>query len=334
VTSRSRGPSSGAAALKDVQAPVSDALERVVSEMWRIVATDSEFIRHISEHLLLMKGKMLRPTMLLLSSEVDGTSQDRSTAYAAVAELIHLATLVHDDAVDHSVLRRGMPTVNALFSHQVSVIMGDFLYSRALQELVRLADLEPLAVFTKASNDLTLGEMWQLAALDALAFSEQDYERLIRTKTAALFSATCEVGSLCGAPAHRDRLRAFGELFGMAFQIADDLLDYTEDSETTGKPAGLDLREHKVTLPLIATLRTVRPAGRKVIDELFEAPEPTDSQISAVVTVVRGEGGLEYARRRGEEYAERADEAISAVPESPARNALMDALDYVMDRRS
>jgi octaprenyl-diphosphate synthase len=334
VTNRSRGPSSGAAALKDVQAPVSDALERVVSEMWRIVATDSDFIQHISEHLLLMKGKMLRPTMLLLSSELEGAAESRNTAYAAVAELIHLATLVHDDAVDHSVLRRGMPTVNALYSHQVSVIMGDFLYSRALQELVRLGDLEPLAVFTKASNDLTLGEMWQLAALDALAFSEEDYERLIRTKTAALFSATCEVGALCGARTHRQGLRNFGELFGMAFQIADDLLDYTEDSETTGKPAGLDLREHKVTLPLIAALRTVQPSGRQVIDALFTASEPSDAQIAAVVSVVREEGGLDYARRRGDEYAARADEAISAIPESPARNALMDALDYVMDRRS
>ena len=234
--------------------------------MWRIVATDNPLVTDVNAHLLLAKGKMVRPTLLLLSSNVDGTPEPRATALAAVAELIHLATLVHDDAVDHSVLRRGRPTINALFSHQVSVIMGDFLYSRALSELVRLGDMEPLAVFTGASNALTLGEMRQLGALDALAFSEQDYDTLIESKTASLFAAACEVGALCGAQRHRKALTTFGQRLGMAFQVADDLLDYTEAQETTGKPTGLDLREHKVTLPLIFALRTMSPAARRRVD--------------------------------------------------------------------
>jgi octaprenyl-diphosphate synthase len=320
--------------LRLIQTPVQDGLRQVVEDMWRIVATDNPLVTDVNAHLLLAKGKMVRPTLLLLASRVDGSPEPRATTLAAVAELIHLATLVHDDAVDHSVMRRGRPTINALFSHQVSVIMGDFLYSRALSELVRLGDMEPLAVFTAASNALTLGEMRQLAALDALAFSEDDYDTLIESKTASLFAAACEVGSLCGAQRYRAALTRFGQRLGMAFQVADDLLDYTEAQETTGKPTGLDLREHKVTLPLIAALRTMSPRARKRVDALFSDPNPDDGLIAEVVDIVREEGGLEYARRRGEEFAQEAEEALAALPESPYRTSLMEAIGYVMDRRS
>lgn len=331
-----RTPTQGttAVSLHDIQAPVVEALARVHDEMVRIVAVDSALLNGVNEHLMLMRGKMVRPTLLLLSSGAAGTPEPRAAAYAAVVELIHLATLVHDDSVDHSVLRRGMPTINALFTHQVAVIAGDFLYSRAVQELVRLGDLEALRVFAKASNELTVGEMRQLSALDALAFSEEDYEFLIRAKTAALFSASCEVGALCGAVSHRDALQRYGALLGMAFQVVDDLLDYTEAAETLGKPAGLDLREHKVTLPLIYALRRMGRPSRAVVDELFATAEPTDEQIARVISIVRDEGGLEYARRRGDDYAEQAVSALAGLPETPAKAALFDTLTYILDRRS
>ena len=334
MTARANSSPPLADTLRHIQTPVKDGLRQVIDEMWRIVATDNPLVTDVNAHLLLAKGKMVRPTLLLLSSHVDGASEPRATTLAAVAELIHLATLVHDDAVDHSVMRRGRPTINALFSHQVSVIMGDFLYSRALSELVRLGDMEPLAVFTAASNALTLGEMRQLAALDALAFSEEDYDTLIESKTASLFAAACEVGSLCGAQRYRAPLTRFGQRLGMAFQVADDLLDYTEDQETTGKPTGLDLREHKVTLPLIAALRTMSPAARKRVEVLFADPNPDDGLIAEVVEIVREQGGLEYARHRGEEFAQEAEEALGALPESEYRSALAEAIGYVMDRRS
>jgi len=334
LTARANSSPPLADTLRQIQMPVQDGLRQVVEDMWRIVATDNPLVTDVNAHLLLAKGKMVRPTLLLLSSRVDGGSDSRATTLAAVAELIHLATLVHDDAVDHSVMRRGRPTINALFSHQVSVIMGDFLYSRALSELVRLGDIAPLAVFTAASNALTLGEMRQLAALDALAFSEDDYDTLIESKTASLFAAACEVGSLCGAQRHRGALTRFGQRLGMAFQVADDLLDYTEAQETTGKPTGLDLREHKVTLPLIAALRTMSPAARQRVDTLFADPSPEDTLIAEVVEIVREEGGLEYARRRGEEFAQEAEEALAELPPSPYRSSLGEAISYVMDRRS
>ena len=320
-------------ALREIQAPVRSQLDLAVEEMWRIVAMDGELMPDVTQHLMGMKGKMFRPTLLLLSSETEGQASDAAVTMAAVVELIHLATLVHDDAVDHSALRRGMPTINAIFSHEVSVIFGDFLYSRALLELVERGDLEPLRVFTRASNQLTLGEIRQLAAVDRLGFSEQDYDKLIKHKTAVLFRAACEVGSLSGAPRHREALGRFGERLGMAFQVADDLIDYTEQQETSGKPGGQDLKEHKVTLPLIAALRRLAPAARARVEALFAAPEPADALVEEVVGIVAEAGGLEYARARGEEFAQQAEEALATLPESPARAALADAIAYVMNRR-
>jgi octaprenyl-diphosphate synthase len=291
-------------------------------------------IEQVSGHLLQMRGKMFRPTLALLASETDGTPEARIVTLASIVELMHLASLVHDDSVDHSALRRGLPTVNSLFSHQVSVIMGDFLYSRALEALVALGDLELLRVLTNVSSQLTIGEMRQLAAVERLAFTEAEYASLIEAKTASLLGAACETGAMCGAPRHRAALRQFGGLLGMAFQVADDILDYTETSSVTGKPSGLDLREHKVTLPLIAALPRLSAAGRRQVEVLFATDVPTDAQIHEVVALVTEAGGIDAARRRGEQYASEADAALRGLPDTPARTALADAILYVMDRRS
>lgn len=323
-----------APALLEIQEPVRHKLARVPDEMWRIVKADAPIIAAANAHLRGMKGKMLRPTLLLLASELEEAGDGRETALAAVAELVHLASVVHDDSVDHSNVRRGQPTINALFSHQIAVIMGDYLYSKALAELVRLGDLEPLRAFTAASSEMTLGEMRQLASFDALGFSEADYWQLIHAKTASLLGAACEVGALCGAPAYRKAMRRYGDQLGMAFQVADDLLDYTEVESVTGKPSGNDLREHKVTLPLIAALPQMTAAQRSRVDGLFANPMPDDAEIADVVAIVTDCGGIEYARRKGAEFAEHAEAALAPVPASVPRQALSDALSYVIDRRS
>lgn len=323
-----------ASALLDIQAPIRARLDRVPDEMWRIVRADAPIVESVNAHLTGMRGKMFRPTILLLASQVQDTPDDRGVRMAAVTELIHLASVVHDDSVDHSPLRRGMPTINALFSHQVAVIAGDYLYSRALAELVSVGDLDLLQVLTFASNDMTLGELRQLASYDALQFSEQDYWQLLQAKTASLLSAAAEAGALCGAPRYRRELAKFGNRLGMMFQVADDLLDYTESMETTGKPSGNDLKEHKVTLPLIAAMKSMSRAQRDRVESLFAAPTPTDAQIADVVAIVHECGGIDAARRRGEEFAAEAEEALAGVPASEARTALIDTLAYVMERRS
>ena len=308
--------------LRDVQRPVAEELEQVVSELRRVIAADFPIVSEVNEHLLQMKGKLFRPTLLLLSDKASGANDSRAITLAAVVELIHLATLVHDDSVDHSVLRRGLPTINALFSHQIAVIMGDYLYSRAIIELVRLDAQEALRVLARVTNEMTVGEMRQLEAHDKLAYGEGAYDALIRAKTASLLSGACEVGALTAPPAYRQALARFGMLVGMAFQITDDLLDYTQTEAVTGKPSGLDLREHKVTLPLIAALATMPPdsRGRRVVAE--------------VVRLVESAGGLEVARRRALELAQQAEAELNVLPASPARDALQGSIAYAVERRS
>lgn len=327
--SASRGVS-----LAVIQQPIRSRLDDVLQTMARIVSSELPLVGQVSAHLLAMRGKMFRPTILLLSSEVEGKGEEKAVTLAASLELIHLATLVHDDAVDHSALRRGMPTVNALFSHQVSVIMGDFLYSSALTHLVALKDLEALQALTRASTEMTLGEMRQLAVTDPLAFTEREYYALIRSKTASLMRAACELGALSGARKYTDPLGDFGENLGMAFQIADDLLDYREQKETTGKPSGNDLREHKVTLPLIYALREMPAASLREVKHLFASETVSDEEIAAVVGIVEESGGFEYARARGEEFAEQAQNALDELPDNVARQSLGASISYVMERHS
>lgn len=323
-----------AAALREIQAPIRERLDRVPEEMWRIMQADVAIVEAANAHLRGMRGKLFRPTLLLLASAVEDAPEPRAVPLAAVAELVHLTSVVHDDSVDHSVLRRGQPTINALFSHQVAVLMGDFLFSKAIAELVRLGDMEPLRVFTQASNEMTLGELRQLASFDALSFTEADYHTLIRAKTASLVGAACEMGALAGAPRFRNEMRRFGERLGMAFQVADDLLDYTEQEAVTGKPSGNDLKEHKVTLPLITALPRMSRAQRERVERLFADPTPGDAAIAEVVGIVTECGGIEHARLKGEQFAQEAEEALSGLPASDVRQSLFDALGYVMDRRS
>jgi octaprenyl-diphosphate synthase len=227
-----------------------------------------------------------------------------------------------------------MPTLNALFSHQVAVIMGDYLYSRAIIELVRLDDLEPLRVFARVTNEMTIGEMRQLEAHDKLSYGEAQYDQLIRAKTASLLAGACEVGALRAPPAHRAALARFGLRLGMAFQIADDLLDYTTPETVTGKPSALDLKEHKMTLPLIAALAAMGPADRRLVAELLDTPEPGDGLVTAVIQRVTAAGGLDYARRRALELAQQAEAELDVLPPSRARDALQGSIAYAVERRS
>ncbi len=321
--------------MQGLQDGLHDRLALVREELRRLIEADFPLIAQANAHLVQMQGKMFRPTLVLLADRAISPEPDpRSVQLAAVVELIHLATLVHDDAVDHSVLRRGMPTLNALFSHQVAVIMGDYLYSRAVIELVRMKDLEPLGVLSRVTNEMTIGEMRQLLAHDPLSFSEADYDLLIRSKTASLMSGACEVGAIRGSPGHRQALRRFGEGLGMAFQIVDDVLDFTAREADTGKPAGHDLREHKVTLPLIHALPRMTPEQRRQVEGLLANPEPSDPEISRVVLAVEQCGGIEYARRRAQEFCARAEADLEDLEPSLAREQLRASLAFVLERRN
>ncbi|MBM4186481.1 MAG: polyprenyl synthetase family protein [Gemmatimonadetes bacterium] len=319
--------------LADLQAGVEADLELVRDQIRHLIAADFGLIAEVNAHLLRMQGKMFRPTLLLLVNRAVQAPDPRAVRLAAVVELIHLATLVHDDSVDHSVLRRGMPTINSLFSHQVSVIMGDYLYSRAVIELVDLSDLAPLRVMSRVTNEMTIGEMRQLLAHDPLTFSEESYDLLIRAKTASLISGACECGALEASPEVRAAMARFGNALGMAFQIVDDLLDLTEVEAVTGKPSGHDLREHKVTLPLIHALPRLTTEQRGEIAALMAAPAPADDRVTRVIKLVADAGGIDYARRRAQSLAEQALAELECLPAGPGRERLAQCVAFVTERR-
>jgi octaprenyl-diphosphate synthase len=319
--------------LTQIQEPVRQQLDQVTSELRRIVLSDFPVIEEVNDHLLWARGKLFRPTLLLLCNRIGDQPHERAVTLAALVELVHLATLVHDDAVDHSVLRRGMPTVNAMWNHQTAIIMGDYLYSRSVQELTALRRVDLLEVLSRAANEMSVGELRQLVSCDALHFTENDYYRLIASKTASLMSAACEMGSVAGATQYRRSLAAYGHDLGMAFQIADDLLDYTETEAVTGKPAGQDLREHKMTLPLIFAMQEMDAASRGTVEQFFADPEPTDGGIEQVIGLVRRHGGIEYAQSKARSYGERAASALAGLPSGDVTDSLSDAVAYVVDRR-
>jgi octaprenyl-diphosphate synthase len=319
--------------LEVLRLPVQDRLERMETTLRGLVTADFGPINEVNEYLFSVPGKYLRPTLLLLANEVGGQPDETAVRLAAIVELMHVATLVHDDSVDHSPKRRGMPTVNAVWTHQVAVIMGDYLYSRALLEVTRTGNSEAVAILAAASNRMSIGEMRQLAAHDALNTSEEDYYSLCDCKTASLMSAACEIGALVGRPEYRIPLAAYGQDLGMAFQIIDDLIDYTVSTDITGKPSGLDLKEHKVTLPLIAALPKMDASARSAVDDLFADPEPSDDRVRAVGDAVRDEGGLDYARDKAAGFARSAGVHLDAIPEDPIVRVLRLIVDFVLERQ-
>jgi octaprenyl-diphosphate synthase len=226
-----------------------------------------------------------------------------------------------------------MPTVNSVWSHQVAIIMGDYLYSRSVMEMAKLQRVDLIRVLAQAANAMTVGEMRQLSMHDSVGFTEDDYDQLISAKTASLMSAACEMGAMVGEPRYRDRLKAYGYLLGMAFQVADDILDYTGAEDVTGKPTGHDLREHKVTLPLIAALPNFNREERLAVNALLADPEPDDDLILRVVEATEARGGIEYARAKARGLADEALAAIEDLPESACATALGEAVAYAIERR-
>ncbi len=318
--------------LDEIKAPVRDRLALVERSLLGLVPSGFESLDEVGEYLFSRSGKLFRPTLLLLSSGVGGRSDDSAIRLAAIVELLHVATLVHDDAVDHSVRRRGMPTVNDRWTHQVAIIAGDYLYSRAVIEITDLGRLEPIAILARTANQMTVGEMRQLVLHDRLDFTRADYDRLCECKTASLFRAACELGAMAGVESYRPALGGYGYHLGMAFQIIDDLLDYTATAEVTGKPSGQDLQEHKVTLPLIAALPALSAAERRRVEALFEDARPDGEAVADVIEMVDRHGGLEAAAREARSRADRARECLAGLVEDDCLAALHAAVDYVVER--
>jgi len=280
-------------------------------------------------------GKRIRPALLLLTARACGTDQGgRIVTLASVAEMMHAATLVHDDIVDHSAKRRGRPSAAALYGSDVSVLAGDFLFSRAIQILVADGDLRILQAFADATVAMIEGEVLQLQLLRDLKISEAEYLKIVTGKTAALMSAAARTGALVAEapPASTDAMAAFALNLGIAFQLVDDALDYTAREERLGKPVGSDFREGKITYPLIHLMRAASAADRVVVEDLARREHISDEDLAQMRGLVERYEGVPATMRLVDEYLARARALLEVLPPSPARLSLYRLVDFVRER--
>lgn len=293
-----------------------------------------DLVEEISQYLVSAGGKRVRPLLVLLSARACNFQGTDHHLLAAVIEFLHTATLLHDDVVDISDLRRGLPTANAKWGNAPSVLVGDFIYSRAFQMMVALSNLQVMSVLSNATNLIAEGEVWQLSNIHNINLSEADYFRVIEAKTATLFSASCESAAILAqaSPETTAALTAYGLNLGLAFQLIDDLLDYQGNSEEMGKNVGDDLAEGKPTLPLIYAMREGSTQQCELIKHaLTDSQEADLGQILAAVT---DSGALKYTARQAELYATKAKTAIAEIPASSFKDALLELAENSVKRSS
>jgi octaprenyl-diphosphate synthase len=316
----------------DVQALSAADMAAVDALIRARLASDVVLINQIAEHIIGGGGKRLRPMLVLLSAKAVGYTGRDHVLLAAVVEFIHTATLLHDDVVDESDLRRGRKTANALWGNAASVLVGDFLYSRSFQMMVEAGDMRVMRILADTTNQIAEGEVLQLLNIHNPDTDEAAYLRVIERKTAVLFAAATRLGGLlAGVPAAQEEaLARFGLNLGFAFQIADDVLDYVSDTGTLGKNIGDDLAEGKATLPLIYAIERAAPAQAASLKRAIETGG-LDS-LDNIVAAIRDSGALERARRKAQEYADAAKSALSTLPQSSARDALTVLAEYALQR--
>ena len=319
-----------------VQKPVRHELARVQTHLRELFHTPIPILNKVGGHVLATRGKKFRPTLLLLTARLRGHLGRDAVLCAAVVEMVHAAALIHDDSVDRSDLRRGVPTVNGLWTDEMAIIMGDYLYAQAMTMLVTNKFDTAMAIMARVVTEMSCGEALEFQYARDLDVTEAQYEELIRAKTGSLIGAATEIGAGLNGGARdlerRETYRRFGETVGVAFQIVDDLIDYLGDPEITGKPVGADLAEGKVTLPLIAALRNASEPDRRRLRELAARDRWTSGQWSKLKELVEKSGGFAYARRRAESLADDARRTLEGEPRGVARRALDHAIDYAVHR--
>lgn len=320
--------------LADLLTTDMEAVNRLIRA--RMASEHAPRIPEVTAHLVEAGGKRLRPMLTLAAAHICGYGGPYHIHLAATVEFIHTATLLHDDVVDESTRRRGRPTANLLWDNKSSVLVGDYLFARSFQLMVETGNLRVLDILSNASATIAEGEVLQLTAAQDLGTDERIYLQVVRGKTAALFSAATEAGAvIAGAPeAQVQALKTYGDALGIAFQMADDLLDYEGTAQSIGKNTGDDFRERKMTLPVIKAVAKADATERAFWQRVIEKGEQAEGDLAHALTLFKKHGALTAARADALAHAATARDALAVLPASPMRQCLSDLADYVVARIS
>ncbi|WP_445385667.1 polyprenyl synthetase family protein [Robiginitalea sp. IMCC44478] len=318
-----------------IKEPIEREMELFEKKFHESMASKVPLLNRITYYIVNRKGKQMRPMFVFLTAKLlnDGKVNERTYRGASVIELIHTASLVHDDVVDDSYKRRGFFSINALWKNKIAVLVGDFLLARGMLLSVDNGDFDLLRIISVAMREISEGELLQIEKARRLDITEDVYYEIIRQKTATLIAACCSLGACSVRPdsEHVETFRKFGERCGMAFQIKDDLFDYGENR--IGKPTGIDIKEQKMTLPLIYALNQAEPGDRKWLINSVKNYNKNRGRVKEVIAYVKDSGGLEYAESKMMEFKNEALEILASYPRSDYREALELMVNYVVDRK-
>lgn len=313
-------------------APIQSELDAFESYFKDSMKSDVALLDKVTQYIVKRKGKQMRPMFVFLTAKMLGEINQVTYDATTLVELLHTATLVHDDVVDDANERRGFFSVNALWKNKIAVLVGDYMLSRILLLSIEKENLELLEVVARAVREMSEGELLQIEKARDLNIDEEIYFEVIRKKTASLISTCCEAGAISvHANEHKEKMRKFGELIGLAFQIKDDIFDYGS-GEHIGKPTGIDIREQKMTLPLIYVMNHSSPEIRKELLYIMKNEYDVSAKIKRVIQLVIEYGGIQYATQKMQSIAHQALEILDDFPDNDAKNALIGLVHYTMNR--
>ncbi len=318
--------------LNDIKSPVADELDIFEKKFKQAMKSKVPLLDRVTYYIVQRKGKQLRPMFVLLSAKLFGEISDKTYNAAALVELLHTATLVHDDVVDNSYYRRGFFSVNALWKNKIAVLVGDFLLSKGLLLSMDNNHFDLLKIMSEAVREMSEGELLQMEKARKLDIKEEVYFEIIRQKTATLIASACACGaaSIIDDKAMIDKVHLFGEKIGIAFQIKDDLFDY--GNHEIGKPKGIDIKERKMTLPLIYALSKASSSDKRRIINIVKNENDNPKKVDEVILYVRASGGIEYATEKMKNYRQQALNVLAEFPDNEARKSLNDLVMYTTER--
>lgn len=320
--------------LNDILIPVQQEIDELERVMLGLLSSQVPFVQSVAEYVIKNGGKRLRPALTILCAKLSGYYGRASYELGSCIEFVHTASLLHDDVIDNAKVRRGKPSANAKWGNHVSVLVGDFFYCRASQLLTAQGDMRILKAVTDAITALTEGEVLEITKNLDLNTSEDDYLAIIRNKTAVLFAAACQIGAILGnvTDEYESALKNFGLNLGMAFQLADDALDYVAVDEVFGKESGIDLQEGKLTLPLLAAIKRATPEERQTIKNALMAHNPDKTMFAEIRAIILKYDGFAETYRAAESYVSLAKEQLAPFRPSLEKDILLHVADYVVRR--